>query len=83
MLEFFWVALTSILFVVDPIGVVPLYLMMTRADPPEKRRQMVRRASLWNTVTLMVFATGGGAVLRVFAVGLPALRGEKGGGRKR
>lgn len=74
MLEFTLVATTSILFVVDPLGLVPTFLVMTRADTPAVRRSLALRAAAIATVTLLIFAVCGGYVLRVFGVGLPAFR---------
>src|SRR5690606_32391904 len=40
----FVMSLSAIFFVVDPIGIVPLFLTMTAGDPPEKARRTARRA---------------------------------------
>lgn len=74
MWDFLLVTFTSTLFVVDPLGVVPSYLVMTAADSAAKRRQMAFRAAVISTATLMAFASTGGAVLALFGVGLSAFR---------
>ena len=40
------VSLSAIFFVVDPIGVVPIFIAMTHGDTAEKIRDTARRASL-------------------------------------
>jgi multiple antibiotic resistance protein len=74
MLEFVLVTVTSILFMVDPMGAVPAFLIMTRDDSPAKRRDLARRAAVAATLTLLLFAVCGGLILRMFGVGLPAFR---------
>ena len=74
MWEFALVTASSILFVVDPVGVVPSYLVMTAGDPAAKRRSTARRAAVVATGTLLAFALGGGYVVTLFGVSLPAFR---------
>lgn len=73
-LEHFLVSLSAIFFVVDPIGVVPIFLAMTAKDGPEKLRGMALRASLVAWGLLTFFALFGGLVFKVFGVSLAAFR---------
>jgi multiple antibiotic resistance protein len=72
--EFGIVAVISLVFVVDPLGVVPAWLIMTARDVPAKRRVMAARASLTVVVTLSAFAVGGSHVLRAFGISLSAFQ---------
>lgn len=73
-LSFSLLSLSAIFFVVDPMGVVPIFLAMTRGDPPEKRRDMAFRASLTAFFVLALFAVAGTLIFRVFGVTLGAFK---------
>jgi multiple antibiotic resistance protein len=74
MLSTFALALPAVLFIVDPIGVVPLYVAMTANDSPEKCRAMALRAVLTATGVLVFFALFGTVLFQVFSVTLSAFR---------
>lgn len=70
----FLVAMPAVLFIVDPIGVVPLFVAMTANDSPEKCRAMALRASLFAMGLLIFFALFGTVIFKVFGVTLAAFR---------
>jgi multiple antibiotic resistance protein len=72
MLAFALTALTSILFVVDPVGTVPAYLVMAEGDSPLKRRRTARRASLAVALTLCAFAAAGETTFHLLGLTMPA-----------
>ena len=72
--QFAVVTFTSILFLVDPIAVVPAYLAFTRKDSPTQRRRTARTACVAAAVALFIFAAGGDLILRGFGVTLAAFR---------
>jgi multiple antibiotic resistance protein len=72
--QFALVAFTSILFLVDPIAVIPAYLAFTRADTAEHRRRTATIACIAAGIALLVFAAGGDLILRAFGITLPAFR---------
>ena len=74
MLTTFLLSFSAIFFIVDPIGVVPLYLSMTAKDSPEKCISMARRACLTATGVMVFFALFGTLVFQVFSVTLSAFR---------
>jgi multiple antibiotic resistance protein len=74
MLSAFVIALPAVLFIVDPIGLVPMYLSMTANDSPEKCRAMAKRACLTGGGILIFFALFGTVVFQVFGVTLAAFR---------
>ncbi|NOX53596.1 MAG: NAAT family transporter [Planctomycetes bacterium] len=74
MWDFAVLAVSSMLFVVDPLGAVPAYLVMTEQDDARKRKQMALRASVTAAVVLAVFAAGGRYVLTWFGISLPAFQ---------
>jgi multiple antibiotic resistance protein len=74
MLSLFAVSFPAVFFVVDPIGVVPIFLAMTANDPPEKVRRMAKRACVTGCALLLFFALFGGLVFKLFGVTLGAFR---------
>src|ERR1043165_5612892 len=73
-LSFFAVALPAVFFVVDPVGVVPLFLAMTARDEAAKSRRMAARACLTAACLLAFFALFGHFVFKMFGVSLAAFR---------
>ena len=67
LLSSFVVALPAVFFVVDPFGVVPIFLAITARDPG-KARQMAMRACLVGSGLLLFFALFGGLIFKVFAI---------------
>lgn len=74
MLSTFALALPAIFFIVDPIGVVPLFLGMTANDSQHKCRAMALRACLTAGAILSFFALFGTLVFQVLGVTLAAFR---------
>src|SRR5712691_8503777 len=74
LLSFSLLSLSAIFFVVDPMGVIPIFMAMTRHDTPEKRRSMAFRASVAAFFILSTFAVAGTLIFRVFGVTLGAFK---------
>lgn len=74
LLELFAVSLPAVFFVVDPIGVVPIFLAMTAEDSAEKMRRMALRACLTGGALLVFFALFGGLIFELFGITLGAFR---------
>jgi len=72
--QFTLIALTSILFLVDPIAAVPAFLAMAPECDPKKRRAMAKRAALTCLIVLCVFALAGGLIFKLFGITLPAFK---------
>jgi multiple antibiotic resistance protein len=72
--QFALVAFTSILFLVDPIAVIPAYLAFTRTDSARHRRRTASVACVVAGMALLIFAAGGDLILRAFGITLPAFR---------
>src|ERR671914_588758 len=72
--QFALVAFTSILFLVDPIAVIPAYLAFTRTDSTQHRRRTASLACTVAGIALLIFAAGGDLILRAFGITLPAFR---------
>jgi len=72
--EFALVTFTSVLFIVDPIAVVPSYLVVTRGETAAQRAATARRACVAAAIILVAFAIGGTLIFSVFGITLPAFR---------
>ncbi len=68
------ICLSAVFFVVDPFAAVPLFLVMTRQDTPEKRRQMAARASIATFFVLTVFALAGAFIFKALGITLGAFK---------
>jgi multiple antibiotic resistance protein len=65
---------TTLLFVVDPAGVVPLFLSITANESPSERQKTALRACIAAFFTLSTFAFLGGLLFRVLGISLGAFR---------
>jgi multiple antibiotic resistance protein len=72
--RFALVTLTAVLFIVDPVAVVPTYLVITQDETAAERRRTALRACVAMTLLLLVFAATGTALFRAFGITLPAFR---------
>jgi multiple antibiotic resistance protein len=72
--QFALVTLTSVLFIVDPVAVVPTYLVITQGDSRDERRRTARRACVAMTILLVIFAATGNFIFQMFGITLPAFR---------
>jgi multiple antibiotic resistance protein len=70
----FLVTLAAVFFVVDPVGLIPIFLAITRGDDAEKMRRTSARACFTASVLLTAFALGGNVVFHVLGITLGAFR---------
>jgi len=73
-LQFALVTFTSVLFIVDPIAVIPTYLVITQGQTSEQRRATARRACVAAAVLLITFAAAGRGIFSLFGITMPAFR---------
>ena len=67
-------AFVTILVTIDPPGLAPLFLAVTRGMNRDERRQVSVRASIIGFAVMALFAIAGAAILSVFGITLPAFR---------
>ena len=72
--QFALVTFASVLFIVDPIAVVPTYLVITQNQTTDQRRTTARRACTAATLILVVFALAGSRIFGLFGITMPAFR---------
>ncbi len=59
---------------IDPIGVAPIFVALTRGFEPAHRRATAIRGTVIAAVILLAFALGGRTVMAAVGIGFPALR---------
>jgi multiple antibiotic resistance protein len=74
LLQFALVTIGSVLFIVDPIAVIPTYLVITQAETAAERRSTASRACIAMSLLLIAFAATGTALFSVLGITLPAFR---------
>jgi multiple antibiotic resistance protein len=67
-------AFVTLLVTIDPPGLAPIFLAVTRNMNRAERKQVSIRASVIGFVLLAVFAVAGAAILSVFGITLAAFR---------
>jgi multiple antibiotic resistance protein len=72
--QFALITFTSVLFIVDPIAVVPTYLVITQGQTTAQRRVTARRACVAAAVLLVTFAAAGRGIFGLFGITMPAFR---------
>lgn len=72
--QFFAVALSSILFLVDPVATIPAFLVMTEGHTQEHRRRMAKRAAWTCFFVLGGFGLIGAQVFKLLGITMPAFR---------
>lgn len=74
MLDFFITSLTTIVVILDPIGLVPIYLGFTSGLSRRERLEVAIWASVIAAVILIAFAFYGRQLLTMLGISLPAFR---------
>lgn len=67
-------AFVTLLVTIDPAGLAPIFLAVTRGMSRDERRQVSIRATIIGFGVLAMFAIAGAAILSVFGITLPAFR---------
>lgn len=67
-------SLVTLIVVVDPVGLAPLFVALTRGVPEQRRRVQAVRGVALGAVILFVFAFIGDPLLEALSIGLPAFR---------
>ncbi|MFO1069614.1 MAG: MarC family protein [Geminicoccaceae bacterium] len=74
MSETLLLAFTAFIVTIDPIGLVPIYIGLTRGVSPERRRAMALKGVCVAAVILVIFALLGERALGTLGIGMPAFR---------
>jgi multiple antibiotic resistance protein len=74
MTEFIVSTFVTLLIIIDPLTVAPIYLGLTRFASAEHKRNMALRGTAIAAGILFVFALVGDWLLRTLGIGMPAFR---------
>lgn len=67
-------AFVTLFVVIDPIGLVPIFIVLTQDMPPIQQRRIGWRAIGIAAILLMLFGLAGEALLTAIGISLPAFR---------
>jgi multiple antibiotic resistance protein len=73
-LQFSFVSLSSVFFIVDPLAAIPSFLVMTTDDSEDKRRRMAKQAAWTVFLVLVIFSLAGTLIFKIFGITLPAFK---------
>ena len=74
MLEFVFNSLVTLLVVIDPLGLAPIFAGLTRGYPEKRKREAAIRGTILGAVILFIFALAGDVLLQALGIGIPAFR---------
>ncbi|HSZ39549.1 MAG TPA: MarC family protein [Trebonia sp.] len=77
-MKFFWEAFVTLFVIIDPPGIVPVFLGLTRGRSSRAKRRLAWQAAVVAFVVIVAFALFGRAILTYTGVELPALQGAGG-----
>jgi multiple antibiotic resistance protein len=73
-LEFVFNSFVTLLVVVDPLGLAPIFAALTRGYPEKRKRETAIRGTLLGAIILFIFALAGDLLLEALGIGIPAFR---------
>ncbi len=74
MLELVFNSLVTLLVVVAPPGLAPIFAALTRGYPEKRKREAAIRGTALGAVILFIFALAGDVLLEALGIGIPAFR---------
>ncbi len=74
MVDFVFNSFVTLLVVVDPLGLAPIFAALTQGYPEKRKREAAIRGTVLGAAILFVFALVGDGLLGALGVGLPAFR---------
>ena len=73
-LDFYVTSFVTLFVVIDPIGLTPIFVALTRGMSRQKRRAIAIRASAISLIVLLLFGLLGESVLGFVGISMPAFR---------
>ncbi len=73
-MEYVFNAFVTLLVVVDPLGLAPIFGALTRGFSAKQRRESAIRGTMLGSLILILFALAGDVLLDALGIGLPAFR---------
>lgn len=72
--DFVFNAFVTLLVVVDPVGLAPIFAALTQGYPAKRKRETAIRGTALGAGILLLFAVAGDFLLEALGIGLPAFR---------
>jgi multiple antibiotic resistance protein len=73
-MEFVFNAFVTLLVIVDPLGLAPIFAALTRGFSEKQKRESAIRGTVLGGLILYLFAIAGEVLLEAVGIGLPAFR---------
>ncbi len=73
-LSFALVTFPAVFFIMDPLGLLPIFVAITAGDTPEKQLRTARRATLIAFGLMTFFTVFGSFVFKLFGISMSALK---------
>jgi multiple antibiotic resistance protein len=73
-MDFVFNAFVTLLVVVDPLGLAPIFAALTRGFSEKHKRESAIRGTMLGALILFLFALAGDVLLEALGIGLPAFR---------
>lgn len=74
MSDFLWQSFVTLLVIIDPFMIVPVFISLTRTDSSLQRERIARKTCVIATILLVFFAVAGDRLLDVMGISEPAFR---------
>jgi multiple antibiotic resistance protein len=74
MLKLIFNSFVTLLVVVDPLGMAPIFAALTRGYSEKRKREAAIRGTVLGTVILLIFAFAGDVLLEALGISIPAFR---------
>ena len=74
MSDFLWQAFVTLLVIIDPFVVVPVFIALTRTDSHAQREKTARKTCIIAAILLVFFALAGDSLLNMMGISQPAFR---------
>ncbi len=72
--EFLWQAFITLLVIIDPVAVVPMFVALTRNESQAYKHRTALKATVIATILLLTFAFTGDKLLDAMSISEPAFR---------
>ena len=73
-LHYFLTTFTSLFSIINPLGVIPIFLVLTRGQNLQYQTLMSRKASIYMVIILAFFLFAGTYFMKFFGISLEAIR---------
>ncbi|MFQ6614630.1 MAG: MarC family protein, partial [Fidelibacterota bacterium] len=73
-LDYFLLCLTTLFTLVNPLGITPIFIVLTERFSREERVRIARRGVLTAGITLLVFALLGSLIFKVYGITVEAFQ---------